>query len=256
MVAAVVKFELVNPQCPKERTSALDEAELRASQQLVGIIDVLLGLTLVEGALGFRSMFTEGSSANVPAVVAMVLVYYTAVRSFVDWHLAMETYRYRVLTEDRRGSELRRVFLDFMIMASYSFLILRTHVLIGKPGSDLTAVAITYPAVYLAYLVWGELVKKAYPIMWCPGQFRRRLLVVTFLVSGVLLVAYQAGYQQGWLGTDQKDFNTVFLSGELVLMLWFRHKNWSQQTILKDEVPRQPTRERSGCTQGGGPGRC
>jgi hypothetical protein len=207
----------------------LDAAARGASDQLVGIIDVLLGLTLVEGALGYRSMFTQGSTANVAAILAMVLVYYTAVRSFVDWHLAMVAYPYRVLTEEVRTLELGRVLLDFVIMASYSFLILRGHVLIGRPGSDLTAIAITYPAVYFAYLVWGELLNRAYT----ERPFKRTLLFAVLLLSGALLIVYLVGRDHGWLGAGEEGLNIAFLSGELILVYWFRHKNWSQQVILK-----------------------
>jgi hypothetical protein len=241
IVGLGVELNLVKPQKPRPRTYDLDEVELRASQQLVGIIDILLGLTLVEGALAFRGMFTQGSNANVPAVVAMVLVYYTAVRSFVEWHVAMETYRYRVLTDGCRTSELRRVFLDFVIMASYSFLILRSHVLIEKPDSDLTAIAIAYPAIYFAYIVWGELLKEAYAGRGYSQQFRPRLILLMCFLSSLLCVAYVVGRHHEWLGADLKDLNTAFLVAELALMLWFRHKSWSQQIILKDEAPLQRT---------------
>jgi hypothetical protein len=222
--------KLVRRSDPKARDTDLDAAARAASDQLVGIIDVLLGLTLVEGALAYRSMFTQGSTANVTAILAMALVYYTAVRSFIDWHLAMVAYPYRVLTECVRTLELGRVLLDFVIMASYSFLILRGHVLIGNPGSDLTAIAITYPAVYFAYLVWGELLKCAYGKL----PFKRTLLFVVLLLSGVLLAVYLVGRGHRWLGTDEEGLNIAFLSGELILVYWFRHKNWSQQMILED----------------------
>jgi hypothetical protein len=154
---------LVNHSVPRPRSPQFEDLELRTSRQLVGIIDILLGLTLVEGAVSFRSMFEQGSNANLPAMVAMVLIYYTAVRSFIDWHIAMEVRPYRILTEGSRGSELGRVLLDFVIMASYSFLILRAHILIEKPGSDITAIAITYPVIYCAYLIWGQLREHTLP---------------------------------------------------------------------------------------------
>ncbi len=230
---------LVNRSTERPRSLPLEDLELRTSQQLVGIIDILLGLTLVEGAVSFRSMFAEGSNANLPAMVAMVLIYYTAVRSFIDWHIAMEVRPYRILTEGSRLSELGRVLLDFVIMASYSFLILRAHILIEKPGSDILAIAITYPAIYCAYIVWGILRENTTPgpplQRETPKPFRPTLLLVTLLIACGLLAGYVVGRAHGWLGSNKADLNTALLCAELLLIGWYRHKNWSQQLKLRKD---------------------
>jgi len=225
---------LVNRSVPRPRDPQLDDLELRTSQQLVAIIDILLGLTLVEGAVAFRSMFTQSSTANAPAIIAMVLVYYTAIRSFIDWHIAMEVRPYRILTEKVRDKELRRVFLDFAIMASYSFLILRAHTLIQHPGSDITAIAITYAAIYLAYIIWGKLREHAKQIrgVTLPSPFAPGLLIATLTIAGLLLAGYVIGRSEETFGLSKADFNTVFLALELLLIAWYRHENWVQQMVL------------------------
>jgi hypothetical protein len=237
-IVRVVACELVTSSQPRERNPRLEDLELRTSRQLVAIIDILLGLTLVEGAIAFRSMFTQGSTANAPAMLAMLLIYYTAVRSFIDWHIAMEVRPYRILTYRNRTLELGRVFLDLAIMASYSFLILRAHILIAKPASNLMAIAITYAGIYCAYIVWGELRQRTRPVQRLGERvqpFSRCLLAVTLCFAGVLLAGYVIGRGHRWFGLDKEDFNTAFLAGELLLIVWYRHKNWAQQLIVKDD---------------------
>jgi hypothetical protein len=228
-----VVVRLIEPSTPRARTGQLEELELRTSQQLVAIIDILLGLTLVEGALAFKGMFTEGSTINFPAALALVLVYYTAIRSFADWHIAMELRPYRILTDKVRSWELPRVFLDFAIMASYSFLILRAHVLIRRPGSDMTIMAATYVVIYLAYVLWGELRQKADPVGRLGAKpFSRHLLGVTFVVALVLFGLYFGLRGHGRLGMSRSTFNVSLLLLELALIWFYRHKNWSQQIVL------------------------
>lgn len=234
-------MSLVTKAPVRERTKALDEAELRASQRLVTIIGVLLGLTLVSGAVAYHGMFTQGAHAPAGAYLAMALVYFVAVRSFIDWHMAMEMWRYRIFTDGRRSSELVRALLDFAIMASYSFLILRGHVLIDHPGADLTAIAIAFPAIYVAYIVWGALLNRAHPAdgkaaPFAPG-FSARLLGLMAALSAALLFVYEFGRSEHWLGRDHEDLNIVFLAVEFALVFAFRLANWSQQVIVKDELP-------------------
>lgn len=232
MLRIVVR--LIERKPPRGRTGDNDAMELRASQQLVGIIDVLLALVLVEGAVSYRRLFTSPSAANAPAVIALVLVFFTALRSFIDWHVAMEQSRYRILTEDRRTGELVRVFLDFTIMATYSFVLLRAHMLIADPHADLLAVAIAFPAIYVLYLAWDALLRRADDDT--AQQFSQRLLWVTLTAALVLLALYALARANGWFGWSGQTLNTVFLSLELALVAVYRGLNWRQQLVVKDEA--------------------
>jgi hypothetical protein len=236
---------LINKSEGQERTAELDNQEKRASQALVAVIDVLLALILVEGAVSYRRVFATPSEANVPVVIALVLVYYTALRSFVDWHLAMEAMPYRILDDDRRGvrprvrrAELLRVFLDFAIMASYSFLLLRAHSLIGHQNADLLPIAIAYPAIFVLYLIWGQLLRSAYQGQ--PGEdgrrFSRRLLFVAMVLAGAILAGYAVGRHDSWLSSE-RELNIALLGAELVLVFLFREVNWYQQVRLTGRSP-------------------
>jgi hypothetical protein len=221
----------------RERSLGLDRLEIQVSGQLVGIIDILLGLTLVEGALSFTDLFKSGADAPFIAYVGVVLVYYTTIRSFIDWHIAMEVRPYRVLTKCTRTWELSRVLLDFLIMFSYSFLLLRVHALIDLPATDLTSVAIIYVWIYVAYIIWGCLREHARAVEGLdPKPFGGGLLWSSMVLAIVLLALYLVGRDHRWLGDE--GLNIALLFSELALMLWYRHKNWRQQLTLLDQAPR------------------
>ncbi len=227
-------FKLVKSHGHRERTPPLEALELRTSEQLVAIIDVLLGLTLVEGAFAYKSMFTHGSTANWPAMLAMVLVYLTALWSFVDWHIAMQVVPYRIQTKGTRGSERARVALDFLLMASYSFLILRAHVLIGDAGADLLAVAITYPAIYAGYILWGLLRNRAIAAQELDlDAYSWLLLALMGVLTGVLLWGYAHWRHGSRLGMSAEDFNVLFLALELLILVSYRSINSLQQLTMK-----------------------
>ena len=125
------------------------------------------------------------------------------------------------------------MFLDFGIMASYSFLILRAHVLIRRPGSNLVVIAITYVVIYVLYVVWGKLREKADPVGGLHANpFSYLLLGLTALLALVLLGLYLGLRGDGRLGLSSSWFNAAFLLAELVLIGVYRHMNWSQRIRL------------------------
>lgn len=209
----------------RERTTSDANIELRASQQLVGVIDVLLALILVEGAVSYKELFTGHSRMNAAVLLALVLVYYTALRSFIDWHLAMEERPYRILDRNARSVELGRVVLDFGIMATYTFLLLRAHVLIDDPGADLLALALAYPAIYAMYMAWNRLQRCAYGA----ERFTQRPLWAATTAASILVGLYLLAPQ---LGLDDELRNTLFVLLELGIVAAFRHTNWQQQLVL------------------------
>lgn len=208
-----------------ERTTSDATIELRASQQLVGVIDVLLALILVEGALSYKELFTGHSRINAAVLLALALVYYTALRSFIDWHLAMEERPYLILDRNARSRELGRVVLDFGIMATYTFLLLRAHVLIDDPGADLLALALAYPAIYVMYMAWNWLQKRAYN----SERFTQRPLWAATAAASILVGLYLFAPP---LGMEDELRNILLILVELGIMAAFRHVNWQQQLVL------------------------
>jgi hypothetical protein len=197
---------------------------MELSRQMTRLVDVLYALVLVQGAVYYRSLFTLSDefhhpSRFLPVVLALILVYFTAIQSFIDYHLASEDQPYQILDEGKRGFDLWRFYLDILIVGIYSFLLLKCHVLLSDPGADLVPVFWTFPVIFALYLGWGELRRKAKGSGDLP--YKRTLLVVMLILYAFLAAGY-AQTASGWR------VNAGFLGGALALMLFYRWMNWAQ----------------------------
>lgn len=244
-----------------EPEGGCDQRQREISRQMTRLVDVLYALVLVQGAINYSFIFTAGGELltperSVPVVLALLLIYFIAIQSFIDYHLASEVQPYRLLDGQRRRNDLTRFYLDVVIVGLYSFFLLRCHVLIADPAANLAAVFIGLAAMFLLYLLWGELRWWTKPDK--PEEesgkgdehlpYRRGLLVVGGVLYAILAVAYIL-LAEGWEG------NVIFLLIALALMVVYRAMNWSQNRTCQEaatrtnkEPPPPPA-----CAEGGGP---
>src|SRR5262249_40792631 len=150
-----------------------------------GLIDVLYALVLVQGAEAYRSLFVNGGEflhfeRFLPVALALVLVFFTAIHSFIDYHLAAEDQPYQFLDRKRRQKDLVRYYLDIVIVGTYSFILLKCHILLDSPGGDLTFAFFTFPALFLLFIGWGELRRRTAPNAQQPYDVR---LLFLFLAA-------------------------------------------------------------------------
>jgi hypothetical protein len=202
--------------------------ETELSRQLVRLVDVVYALVLVQGAIFYRRVFTEEgyfehSTRFFPVALALLLIYYITIQSFVDYHLAAEDERYKILTEKDRALDLSRFYLDLIIVGSYSFILLRSHPLIDNSAADISLVFWALPGVFFLYYIWGELrsltSNKATSVTRRP--YRPILLVIMFGLYLLLAIAYT----QAPGGSLR---NSSALAAALFLMLAYRGLNSSQ----------------------------
>jgi hypothetical protein len=199
------------------------------SRQLTRLVDVLYALVLVQGAVYYRSLFTIGDKFSefelfLPVVLALALTYFTAIQSFIDYHLASEDQPYRLLDSARRRRDLWRFYLDVVIVGLYSFILLKCHVLIADPAADLRAVFWALAVIFALYLIWGTLRWRAKPDQkgsTTEQPYKPRLLWVCLGLYLGLAFAYAEMYG-GWIE------NSAFLGGALLIMAFYRWMNWSQ----------------------------
>lgn len=194
------------------------------SRQLMVLVDVLYALVLVGGAEGYRSLFTMGDefqhpSRFLPVVLALVLIYFTTIQSFIDYHLSAEDQPYQLLNKSHRRTDLKRFYLDIVIVGLYSFLLLKSHVLLAHPDADLTPVLWTLPAIFLLFTRWGKLRQKTAEAS--NQSYSVCLLRFCTLLYGVLALAYTLT-SNGWIG------NSEFLFAALLIMVFYRWANWRQ----------------------------
>jgi hypothetical protein len=215
----------------KFRTDSLygaDEKEL--SRQLVRLIDVMYALVLVQGAINYRRIFTRGDffdwshHANfAPVLLALILVYVTAIQSFVDFHLASESngYGYQIAYPVRRTIDLARFYVDILIVAMYSFLLLRFHVLIDARWADLSVAFWTFPVIFGLYVLWGVLRR----LSGGGGSYSVLLLLGLLVGYAALAIGYEL-HPGGW------ERNAICLGIALVLMVFYRMLNWPRRLTI------------------------
>lgn len=204
--------------------------EVELSRQLVRLVDVVYALVLVQGAIYYRHIFTIGNyfkhaTRFGPVVLALTLTYFTTIQSFVDYHLASEDQRYRLLTKGKRGLDLIRFYLDLVIVGLYSFMLLKFHVLIGHPlmgssSADISAALWALPGIFLLYFIWGIL----RAITSDDEQEYAWWLLLIFLG---LYAGLAAGYK--WIpGGPSSLRNSSALGAALLLMIVYRVLNSTQ----------------------------
>jgi hypothetical protein len=194
------------------------------SRQLMVLIDVLYALVLVGGAEAYRALFTKGDefehlSLFLPVVLALVLIYFTTIQSFIDYHLSAEDQPYQFLDKGKRRTDLKRFYYDVVIVGLYSFLLLKSHVLLAQPGADLTPVFWTLPAIFLLFIRWGKLRQKT--AAENNQSYRVALLRFCGALFAILALVYTLT-SNGWIG------NSEFLAIALLIMVFYRWANWRQ----------------------------
>jgi len=212
------------------------------SDQLVRLIDILFGLVIVEGALFYRPILAAHDSRNVAAILALVLIMYTVVRSFVDWHVLMEQSPYRIITSSKadaksgsprslqvRTLDLWRLYVDFIIVATYSVMLLRGHVLVGDSAAGLRFFFWTFPAIFVLYLIWGEFLRRS----TAAQQFSEWLLLIVLALSLTLAVLYNVAYDLKWLTGHGTWRNAIALGVALLVTMGYRYFNWKQQKTVE-----------------------
>jgi hypothetical protein len=216
--SAYTDTELEDPSAGQRRQRDL-------SRQMTVLIDVVYALVLVQGAEAYRSLFTragefEHISAVLPVALALALIYFTAIQSFIDYHFASEEQPYQFLHKTKRKNDLLRFYLDVLIVGLYSFVLLKCHVLLESPGGDLTLAFLTFPAIFLLYIVWGWFRKTA--VSGTKQAYSPWLLLLFLGLYGLLTLVYVCT-ANGWVG------NSEFLFAALLLMIAYRLLNWRQK---------------------------
>ncbi|HEX7278742.1 MAG TPA: hypothetical protein VF255_03860 [Solirubrobacterales bacterium] len=201
------------------------------SRQLTVLVDVLYALVLVAGAEAYSSLFTSGMldepSRSLPVVLALVFVYFTAIHSFIDYHLASEDQPYQFLDKSKRGRDLVRFYLDIVIVGAYSFLLLECHGLLSDPAADIFPMLAALPGIFALFLYWGRLRRKSGSNPKAKGSYKIALLWLCLLSYGVLAGIYKL-IADGWVG------NSIFLLLALAIMLLYRWINWDQNRWCKE----------------------
>jgi hypothetical protein len=201
------------------------ESDIRASDRLVSLIDLLFALVLTLPIVISQDVVRAPWHSNIPVVLALMLGYYVVVRSYIDWHVAMEDAPYWIRTGNHKSAELRRVYVDFFIVMSYVLLLLSTKDLPKSPGSDIGEFLLLFCVMFALYLTWGALRHFAYGVQ---HEFRWLTLAVALTGFAAIWCAYRLDRDHlRWLHSDTT-LNTIALALAFVTYAVYRRRNWRE----------------------------
>lgn len=206
-------------------TSTCAQRELELSRQFTRLVDVIYALVLVQSAINFRAVFTLPEEflhlrTFLPVLLALILVYVTAIQSFIDYHMAAEDQPYQFLTKKKRAIDLGRLYLDIAIVASFSFMLLKSHVLIYAPAASITPLLVALPIIFVLFLIWGTL--RECVAVADASSYNPWFIVAFCLIYAVLAEVYILGGSSSW------SRNAIFLAIAIGLMVVYRALNWGQ----------------------------
>lgn len=216
------------PPRPRQQVDAREgpgESDVRASGHLVSLIDLLFALVLTLPVVISQDVIRAPWHSNPQVCLALVLGYYVVIRSYVDWHVAMEDAPYWIRTGDHKTAELRRVYIDFLIVMIYVLLLLSTEGLSEHPGDDIGEFLALFCFMFALYLSWGALRSFAYGLQ---HEFRWLTLAVALVGFASIWGAYRVDRDQvRWLH-DDTTLNTVALAAAFVTYAVYRRRNWRE----------------------------
>jgi len=242
LTAAVLLRPGGGPSAAIQIITGPDEYDVRASQRVVGLIDLLFALVLTLPVATSENVVREPWHSNVAVVAALALGYYVVVRSFIDWHIAMEDAPYWIRTSSQRSWELRRVYVDCLIVMAYVLLFLSAKSLASSPSGDLGEYLLLFVVIFGLYVTWGQLRHVAYESQ---HEFRWGTLAVALAGFAALWGAYRIEHDHvHWLSGHGEARNVTALALAFLVYASYRFRNWKEMRARRaldaDLPPRLP----------------
>ncbi len=208
-----------------EMNSSASAAE--SSDKIVRLIQVLFGVILAQGILRNSELVASPFAAsNLIAAAGFAALYFTTVRSWIDWHLTMTKYPYDVrLSSPHRSTEMLRIWTDIGFVVTYAYLLFTIEPLIGNPDADLLPHLQGYAVLFGLYLSSGLLRRRHYGNS--AGQIRAISIFGSMYL--ILLAAYWTlGVESGLRDTALASW----LNGAalvLIFTLTWMYRSYRQQ---------------------------
>jgi hypothetical protein len=209
--------------------ATLEGVEAATSGHLVRLGDIFYALVLVQGILRYEEVFQTPWNDNAAVILALVTIYYTAIRSFIGWHIAQEARRYRIFASTAKTTELWRVYVDIAIGALYLYMLFSAEALKERADADIGPFLAAFVMLFALYLIWGYLRRVA----WGHDKYASAVLWTFTVLYALLWWAYAHG-PEPW---SMETMNVVALVLALLLMMGFRYINWRQAGALDTSKP-------------------
>jgi hypothetical protein len=213
--------------------NSVPAAEL--SDKIVRLIQVLFGVILAQGTLRNSDLITSPfATANIVATIGFASLYFTTVRSWIDWHLTMTKYPYDVrLGSPHRSTEMLRIWADLGFVIAYAYLLFTVEPLIGDPHADLLPHLQGYAVLFSLYLASGLLRRRHY------GNAAGQVKAISIFGSLYLLLvaAYWTVTRETGVGDS---LATGWLNAASLLMIFgltYAYRSYRQQLRKRGRDP-------------------
>lgn len=225
--AAIVAIALPrNPSDAKQHVTGPDEYDQQASARVVSLIDLLFALVLTLPVVTSQNVLRAPWHSNVPVVLSIILGYYVVIRSFIDWHIAMEDAPYWIRTSTKRSWELWRVYVDCIIVMAYVLLFLSAQSLAKHSDGDVGEYLFLFSVIFMLYLTWGQLRRISYGRQ---HEFRWQTLATALVGFVAIWGAYRLEYDHvHWFSGHEEVRNVLALLLAFVMYSSYRMRNWRE----------------------------
>ncbi len=214
-------------------SSSVPASEL--SDKIVRLIQVFFGVILAQGILRNDDLITAPFAAsNIVATIGFASLYFTTVRSWIDWHLTMTKYPYDVrLGSPHRSTEMLRIWADLGFVITYAYLLFTVESLIGDSSADLIPHLLGYAVLFVLYLASGLLRRRHY------GNAAGQVKAISIFGSLYLLVlaTYWVFVRESGLWETA---GSSWLNGFALLVIFgltYAYRSYRQQLRRKGQDP-------------------
>jgi hypothetical protein len=219
---------------PRVRSKGLTETSARppidakrASDHMVRMVDVVFGLVFAQGLLLFRAVLVDPfHSKYIVVLTGLVCVYYTTIRSWIDWHITMERNPYDVWQSESTTSfpETVRIYLDFAIVSVYAFLLFQLLTHVTNQDASLTGYLVGFVLIFVLYLGSGVLRRYTHGPKASSLVPIARFLAIFFVFTAAYHYTY---YHIDLLATHKAALNEFAVLATFAGMLGYRrYRTW------------------------------
>jgi uncharacterized HAD superfamily protein len=159
---------VVNQSSEGRPSASEEDLELRLSDHLVRLVQIVFGLVVTQSLVLYREVVTDPfGNGHWMALLALASVYMAVIWSWFDWHEMMARLPYKVRTKSYHENERRRLFpdvrdlekirfvSDLAVVTVYAYLLFSIERFKTDPGGHIGYFLLGYVLIALTYLSSG-----------------------------------------------------------------------------------------------------
>lgn len=200
----------------------MSSIDKRISDHLVRLVGIMFGVVVAQSFVRYDHIIVAPfEETHRTGLLALGVVYFTVVMSWVDWHTTMELRPYALHPHNSaRLTELIRLWADIGVVATYAYLLLTIEAFGQTPSASIEGHLVGYPLIFLTYFLSGASRRVAY------GRYASNVRpIIGFGVAYLLLLGLYSFSRRSLGGDPSPDatwLNAAALGEAFLLMVLYR----------------------------------